>query len=160
MPKRISKIFLDSNVILSGLISDKGPPRIILDVLTLRLPFLMGSTGEYNLIEIERNLKKKMPGLLSVYKRYLPSLNLKVIPLPRPAEIRDFFGKIADKDIPVLVSAIRGKVDFLITGDKQHFEKLKASRKYPFKIITPSEFLDVILPEIIRGAAQAITRSG
>ena len=154
MPKRISKIFLDSNVILSGLISDKGPPRIILDVLTLRLPFLMGSTGEYNLIEIERTLKKKMPGLLSVYKRYLPSLNLKVIPLPRPAEIRESSGQIADKDIPVLISAIRGKADFLITGDKQHFERLKTSRKYPFKIITPSEFLDAILPEIIKGVAE------
>jgi predicted nucleic acid-binding protein len=155
MPKRISKIFLDSNVILSGLISDKGPPRIILDVSTLRLPFLMGSTGEYNLIEIERNLKKKMPGLLSVYKRYLPSLNLKVIPLPRPAEIRESSGQIADKDIPVLISAIRGKADFLITGDKQHFERLKTSRKYPFKIITPSEFLDAILPEIIKGVAES-----
>ena len=154
MPKRISKIFLDSNVILSGLISDKGPPRIILDVLTLRLPFLMGSTGEYNLIETERTLKKKMPGLLSVYKRYLPSLNLKVIPLPRPAEIRESSGQIADKDIPVLISAIRGKADFLITGDKQHFERLKTSRKYPFKIITPSEFLDAILPEIIKGVAE------
>ena len=161
MPKKICKIFLDSNVILSGLISDKGPPRIILDVLTLRLQFLTGSTGKYNLIEIERNLKEKMPGLLSVYKRYLPRLYLKIIPLPRPAEIREFAGQITDKDIPVLVSAIRGKADFLVTGDKQHFERLKTlSRQYPFKIISPSEFIDDVLPEIIKGVAQEITRSG
>jgi predicted nucleic acid-binding protein len=160
MPINTCKIFLDSNVILSGLISDKGPPRIILDVLTLRLPFLAGSTGKYNLIEIERNLKKKMPGLLSAYKRYLPRLYLKIIPLPRQAELREYSGQIMDKDIPVLVSAIRGKADFLITGDKQHFERLKTSRKYPFKIVTPSDFIDDILPEIIKGVAQEITRSG
>jgi len=121
MSKKTFKTFLDSNVILSGLISEKGPPRIVLDVLTLRLPFLTGSTGKYNLIEIERNLKKKMPGLLSVYKKYLPRLNLKIIPLPVSAEIKEFSGKIADKDIPILVSAIRGKADFLVTGDKQHY---------------------------------------
>ena len=150
MPKRIVRVFLDSNVILSGLLSDKGAPRTILDLLTLKLPFLVGSTGRYNLIEIERNLKKKMPEILSVYKRYLPKLNLKIISLPRPEELREFSGKITDKDVPVLVSAIRSKTDFLVTGDKQHFQKLKSQGDYSFKIVTPSEFIDFILPEILK----------
>ena len=150
MAKRTVRLFLDSNVILSGLLSDRGAPRIILDLLSLGLPFLMGSIGRYNLIEIERNLKKRMPGIWSVYKRYLPRLNLTVIPLPQPEELREFSGKNADKDIPVLVSAIRGKADFLITGDRQHFEKLKGVEKYQLKIVTPSEFIDSILPEILK----------
>jgi predicted nucleic acid-binding protein len=58
---------------------------------------------------------------------YFPKLNLKILPLPRKEELREYFGKIADKDIPVLVSAIRGKADFLVTGDKQHFERLKGA---------------------------------
>jgi len=150
MARRIVRVFLDSNVILSGLLSDKGAPRTILDLLTLKLPFLVGSTGRYNLIEIERNLKKKMPEILSVYKRYLPKLNLKIISLPRPEELREFSGKITDKDVPVLVSAIRSKTDFLVTGDKQHFQKLKSQGDYSFKIVTPSEFIDFILPEILK----------
>ena len=150
MAKRIVRVFLDSNVILSGLLSDKGAPRTILDLLTLKLPFLLGSTGRYNLIEIERNLEKKMPGILSVYKRYLRKLNLKIIPLPRPEELKEFSGKIVNKDVPVLVSAIRSKVDYLVTGDKQHFQKLKSPGDYSFKIVTPSEFIDRILPEIIK----------
>jgi len=150
MAKRIVRVFLDSNVILSGLLSDKGAPRTILDLLTLKLPFLVGSTGRYNLIEIERNLEKKMPEILSVYKRYLPKLNLKIIHLPRQEELREFSGKIANKDVPVLVSAIRSKVDFLVTGDKQHFQKLKSPGDYSFKIVTPSEFIDLILPEVLK----------
>jgi predicted nucleic acid-binding protein len=149
MGKGPLRIFLDSNIILSGLLSDKGAPRIILDLLSIGLPFLIGLTGRYNLVEIERNLKRKMPRIVSVYKVYLPKLNLKIIPLPRKEELREYFGKIADKDIPVLVSAIRGKADFLVTGDKQHFERLKGAGKYPLKIITPSEFIDSILPEIL-----------
>jgi predicted nucleic acid-binding protein len=150
MAKRVVRVFLDSNVILSGLLSDRGAPRTILDLLTLKLPFLVGSTGRYNLIEIERNLEKKMHEILSVYRRYLPRLNLGIIPLPRPGELRKFSGKIIDKDVPVLVSAIRSKADFLVTGDKQHFQKLKSPRDYSFKIVTPSEFIDIILPEVIK----------
>jgi predicted nucleic acid-binding protein len=150
MAKRIVRVFLDSNVILSGLLSEKGAPRTILDLLTLELPFLVGSTGRYNLIEIERNLKKKMPGVLSVYKRYFPKVNLKIIPLPRAEEIREFSGKIVNKNVPVLVSTIRSKADFLVTGDKQHFQKLKSPGDYSFKIVTPSEFIDLILPEVLK----------
>jgi predicted nucleic acid-binding protein len=150
MARRTVRLFLDSNVILSGLLSDRGAPRIILDLLSLGLPFLMGSTGQYNLMEIERNLEKRMSGLMPVYKRYLPRLNLTVIPLPKAEELREFFGKITDKDIPVLVSAIKGKADFLITGDRRHFEKLKKAGKYQLEIVTPSEFIDSILPEILK----------
>lgn len=150
MVKRPLRVFLDSNVILSGLVSDKGPPRIILDLLSLKLPFFVGLTGRYNLFEIDRNLRKKMPGILPVYKAYFPKLDLKIIPLPRKEELGEYSGKIADKDIPVLVSAIRGKADFLVTGDKQHFEKMKGAGKYPLKIITPSEFIDSIIPEMFK----------
>jgi predicted nucleic acid-binding protein len=156
MRKKVVRVFLDSNVILSGLLSERGAPRIMLDLLSLGLPFLMGATGRYNLIEIERNLKKKMPNLLPLFKAYLPKLNLKVIPLPRPEEVRDFSGQIAEKDIPVLISAIRSKVDFLVTGDKQHFGKMKELDKYPFHVVTPSEFLESILPEVLKGLEEEV----
>jgi predicted nucleic acid-binding protein len=150
MGKKVVRVFLDSNVILSGLLSERGAPRILLDLLSLKLPFLEASIGRYNLTEIERNLKNRMPGVWSVYKRYLPQLNLTVIPLPQSEELREFSGKIADKDIPVLVSAIQGKVDLLVTGDKKYFEKLKGIEKYHLRIVSPSELVDSILPEILK----------
>ena len=154
MAKKAVRVFLDSNVILSGLISDKGAPRICLDLLTLKLPFLDGCTGRFNLMEIERTLKKRMPGLLPLYRKYIPLLNLKIIPLPSPQEIREFAGKIADKDVPVLVSAIQGKADFLVTGDKRHFQKLRTGKDYPLQIATPAEFVDRLLPEILKEMGQ------
>jgi len=95
MVKKEVKVFLDSNVIISGLFSDKGAPRIILDLLCLGLPVLAGMTGQYNIIEIERNIKKKMPEVLSLYKEYLPKLNLEIIPLPASEKIRDLSGHIS-----------------------------------------------------------------
>ncbi len=150
MARSVTRVFIVSNVIMSGLISEKGAPRILLDVVALKLPFLVFSTGRYNLIEIERKLRKKMPSALSVYRRYLPRLNMRIIPLPDPQEIMQLAGQIADKDVPVILSAIRSKAEFLVTGDKRHFEKLKSSRTSSVKIVTPSEFVDIFLPEILR----------
>jgi predicted nucleic acid-binding protein len=151
MKKRAVKVFLDSNVILSGLISDKGAPRIILDILSLGLPFITGVTGRYNLIEIERNLKKKVPDVLPTYRYYLPKMNLTIVPLPSAEEVRRYAGRISEKDVPVIVSAIKAKADFLVTGDKKDFEKIKARDDYSCVIVNPAEFLETILPAIIKG---------
>ena len=144
-PKPV-RVFLDSNVILSGLLSDRGAPRVLLDLFSLGLPFLKGLTGSYNIIEIERNINKKLPACISVYKEYLPKLNLEIIPLPTREEINKYTGATAAKDIPVLVSALNGKVDFLVTGDKKDFSPLKRNGSLPLKIVSPAEFL-VLIPE-------------
>ncbi len=143
MAKRPVKIFLDSNVIISGIFSDKGSPRIILDILCLDLPFIVGATGKYNIIEIERNLKRKMPNTFPLYQKYLPNLDLEIIPLPSKKEIETYLGYTSDKDVPILVSAIKGKADFLITGDKKDFSELKKHINLKLKILNPSEFLDI-----------------
>ncbi|MEK6725894.1 MAG: PIN domain-containing protein [Deltaproteobacteria bacterium] len=146
MAKKV-RVFLDSNVILSGLLSDKGSPRVILDLLCLNLPFLKGVTGRYNVIEIERNLEKKLPAALPVYKEYLPKLSLDIVPIPSEDEVKKLSGHTSEKDIPVLASALKGRADFLVTGDKKDFAGLMMKGTYPFRIMTPSEFLD-IFPEI------------
>jgi len=38
-------------------------------------------------------------------------------------DIKKLSGQIADKDVPVLASAINSNADFLVTGDKKDFEK-------------------------------------
>ena len=143
MVKRPVRVFLDSNVIISGIFSDKGSPRIILDILSLGLPFVVGATGRYNMIEIERNLKRKMPKALPIYQKYFSDLNMEIIPLPSKEEVEEYCGYISDKDVPVLVSAINGNADFLVTGDEKDFSKLKKHSHLKFEILNPSEFLDV-----------------
>lgn len=144
MAGKAVRVFLDSNVILSGLISDKGAPRIILDLLTLGLPFLQGLTGQYNISEIERNLEKKLPAGLPLYRKYLPQLHLKIIPLPTEKEISKYTGVTAAKDVPVLVSAIKGKADFLVTGDKKDFLAIvERIKPMSMTILSPADFLNL-----------------
>jgi predicted nucleic acid-binding protein len=140
MPSGVNRVFLDSNVIISGLLSAKGAPRIILDLLCLHLPNLQSVTGAYNIIEIERNLARKLPAALTVFQEYFPRLNLEIIPLPAYEELAPWFGVTSDKDVPVIVSAINGKADFLVTGDTGDFGALMQRDDLPFRVLTPAEF--------------------
>jgi predicted nucleic acid-binding protein len=144
MVKKPVRIFLDSNVILSGLISDRGAPRLILDLLSMELPGFVAVTGRYNIVEIERNIRKKAPKALPVYGEYFPKLRMEIVAMPALAEVAKHSGLVADKDTPVLVSALKGKADFLVTGDKKHFGKVKVSGAVPFRIVNPTEFLEIL----------------
>ena len=103
-PKR-NRIFLDSNVIVPGFFSVEGSPRLILDLISLGLPILGVVTGQFNPMEVERTLRKKLPDALPVYAEDLPLLNLEVVPLPSPRDLGPYLGHVQDKDAPVLASA-------------------------------------------------------
>ncbi len=149
-PKR-HRVFLDSNVILSGLFLAVGAPRLILDLLSLDLPVLAGLTGRFNLVEIERNIRKKMPSALPAYRRVLPKLKLEIVPLPSPADLRPLSGATDDKDLPVLASVINGKANHFVTGDKKLAALIGRKGGFSFKTSGPAEFLDKVMPEILGG---------
>ena len=149
MPSGANRVFLDSNVIISGLLSAKGAPRIILDMLCLHLPNLHGLTGEYNMLEIERNLTRKLSGALPVFNEYLPRLNLEIIPRPTYEALAPWFGVTVDKDVPVIVSAINGMADFLVTGDTGDFGALMQRDDLPFRVLTPTNFV-ALAGELLR----------
>lgn len=127
--------------------SPQGAPRILLDLLSIKVPKLEGMTGQYNLEEIERNLCKRFPELFAIYQDYLPKLRLEIIPLPHFSQVEILLGKMSAKDAPVLASALAGQADYLITGDKRGFPA-KVAR--PIVVIPPDHFLNNILPKIIR----------
>jgi len=69
---------------------------------------------------------------------------------------------VAPKDLVVLVSAASWRADFLVTGDRKHFDGLKAgsadmseaknvsgSAGIPFRIINPAKLVGNVLPEAL-----------
>jgi predicted nucleic acid-binding protein len=151
MERRKLKVFLDSDVVLSGLISGQGSPRLILDLLSLVLPVLQGVTGRFNLTEIERNIARRFPAALLVLDEYLPRLDLEIVPVPFLDELEPFRGAVDDKDTPILASAAMGKADFFVTGDITLLSQLSRQNAFPVRSLGPTDFLDRILPDILAG---------
>ena len=144
MAKRVVKVFLDSNVIISGLISDKSAPRLILELLCHDLPLMHAVTGQYNLEEIERTITRKLPAARPVLHDFMSRLKIEIIPLPAGEKLGKYRGVVADEDLPVLVSAIECGADYLVTGDKKHFGGLRGRKDIPLRICSPSEVVEIL----------------
>jgi uncharacterized protein len=144
------RVFLDSNVVLSAFFSDRGAPSRILDVLAARLPSIHPLVGEYNLREIERNLGKQLSAARPIVRVLIKRLEFEVVPLPAAAAIGLWIPGVAAKDAPVIASAMDGRADVLVTGDKRDLLGLKDSR-IPFPLLRPAEFLDSLLPRFLAG---------
>lgn len=143
------RVYLDSNVILSGLISHSGPPRIILDLCSLKLPGVVMMTGRYNLEEIERNLNQRFVRLVPVYEDFMSRLQLEILPLPPIQKVLAVGAKMSAKDAPVLVAAQMASADYLVTGDKKGFP---ADRLKPVRLASPATFVNEILPRFIKSS--------
>ena len=140
---------MDSNVIISGLFSDRGALRIILDVLSLDLPVLAAVTGAYNVAETERALTAKLPAALPAFRSCLKTIGFEIVPLPAREDLAPWTGVTAEKDLPVLASAVLGGADVLVTGDKRDLLRIK-NKPLPFRVMSPAEFLDRFLPEFLK----------
>jgi len=149
MAEKNLRVFLDSSVLLSGLFSDRGAPRLILDIFSLRLPSFTALTGAYNIAEVERNLTIKLPAALPIFKTVLDVMRIEVIRLPQKKDLKRWAGLTVDKNAPILASAFLGNAHLLVTGDKRHLLKIHQT-DLPFKIIAPAEFIDEDLPRFLR----------
>lgn len=151
MEPRTVKVFLDSGVLLSGLISDRGAPRLILDILSLGLPGLRGVTGRYNLAEIERHIDQRAPAARAVLTQLLPKLNLEVVFLPFLDELGPFRGTVDDKDLPVLASASIARADYFISEDERLLSRLCRKSSLSARPLRPAAFLDDLLVRVFTG---------
>lgn len=142
------RVFLDSNVLLSALFSDRGAPRRILDLLAARLPPIQPLVGAFNLLEIERNLGKRLPGAWPAARNLIDRLGFEIVPLPDPDAVTVWAQLIRAKDAPVIASAVAAEASVLVTGDKRDLLILKVPQ-LPFQILPPAEFLDSFLPRFL-----------
>ena len=63
------------------------------------------------------------------------------MPLPPLKVVKPYFGKIADKDAPVLASAVIAGADYLVTEDKKDFALFRNDASFSPKILSPSELV-------------------
>lgn len=140
----MKKVFLDANIFFAAASSPKGGSGFILELAKKHK--LEVITTNQALLEAEQNIHKKLT-LECLNRHYQNLLEIKpkiqVIEFITLQEISKFKKLLPTKDIPILLGAIGGNAQFLITLDKKHFlenKKLKEI-KFPFGIMNPGDFL-------------------
>ncbi len=135
--QKLFKVFLDTSVLLSGLNSPFGASGFIISLFRLKKIIIVISPEVIS--EIERVIKIKFPLLKIPLFDFLTSKPI-ITKGITPKEIKLAYKIINSEDTPILAGAIKSRVDFLVTLDKE-FQEL-AGRKIRFKILSPGEFLE------------------
>lgn len=128
------KVVVDTNVLVSSLLSSKGPPRVIFRLfLARKIDWLV---NDFILAEYEEVLSRKefslqwneavhALGFVRLYATHIPYI-------PEGMNVPDL------SDLPFILCARQGKADALVTGNKRHFP---SSLCQGFKLFSPMEFI-------------------
>ncbi|MBI4215950.1 MAG: PIN domain-containing protein [Chloroflexi bacterium] len=137
-PKARPRVFLDSNVIFSGLYSAQGAPGQILE------HFLAGRIGvvisQQVLEEVVRTVGEKLPVALPALRRLLESAPPEIVADPPLGEVVTWAGALARGDAAILAAAVAARADCLVTGDRRFFAHAIVEEA-GLRIVTPAQFL-------------------
>jgi len=134
------RVYLDSNVLFSA---SYKPGSEFLNFWNLR--HVTPVTSQYAVGEISRNIRtlahrERFETLLS-RTQFVSDANLRYV----PASIQ-----LAPKDQPILAAAIFASIDYLVTGDANHFGLLYNTTVSHVRVLRPMDFLLLQKDRLIR----------
>jgi predicted nucleic acid-binding protein len=144
-PRKI-RLFLDSNVITGGVIAPWGLDKATLSLCAAKVCKLVLAVAVRD--EVEENLLLRAARLapldgdrlMGEYRRLLRLTNPEMVPRPNEDMVNSGRHLIRHAaDVPVLLSAVASKPDWLLTHNTKHFTKAVAQRT-SLRIATPAEF--------------------
>lgn len=140
------RLFLDSNVLMGGLVASWGLDKAVLSLCSARICRLV--LAEAVRVEVERNLLlhaerlalKDVHEPINAYRRFIQLSDPEMISFPDLEAVRANRYLIRhEPDIPVLLSAMAARPDWVLTNNTDHFTQLVAQRT-GLRIATPVEF--------------------
>jgi hypothetical protein len=139
------RLFLDSNVLTGGIVSAWGLDKAVLSLCAARICRLV--LAEVVREEVEENLLLRLGShaddakkVLNAYARLIALTKPEIVPYPDESAVKAGRYLIRHAaDVPVLLSAIASRPDWLLTNNTKHFTPSVASR-CGLKIATPAEF--------------------
>lgn len=128
------KILLDTNIYISAIVFKGKPRKILQDLIDKKYTGLI--TKEI-LEEIEGTLSSKKFGLNTDFIQTVTDEIKDISDLVKIKPINHYFDLRDRDDFHILEACFSGKVDYLITGDK---DLLELNINSNFKIISPAEY--------------------
>lgn len=144
--QRRIRLFLDSNVLTGGIISPWGIDKAALSLCAARLCKLVlakvvrDEVEENLLVHAERLPSLETDELIEHYRRLIKLADPEMVSYPAEALVRSSRHLIRHAaDVPILLSAMASKPDWLLTHNAKHFTQAVAKRT-GLRIATPAEF--------------------
>ncbi|MGB9706794.1 MAG: PIN domain-containing protein [Microgenomates group bacterium] len=135
-------VFIDSDVVISSLISSSGAAYLLLEKKQKNLKFFISNISQKELKIVAWRLKIKPDKLEKLVKN-----RFKIIKLKKPN--KDLKEKYADyvldpNDAHIIAGAVESKAKFLLTYNWRHFKREKIKNDFNLIIFTPAIFLQYL----------------
>jgi predicted nucleic acid-binding protein len=144
------RLFLDSNVLTGAIVSSWGLDKAVLALCAARLCRLVladvvrDEVEENLLIHAGRLASSEADRLIASYRKLIRLTDPEIVPYPSEALVRSSRHLIRHAaDVPILLSAIASKPDWLLTHNTRHFTPAVAKRT-GVRIATPAEFFTIL----------------
>jgi predicted nucleic acid-binding protein len=152
------RLFLDSNVLTGGIVAPWGLDKAVLSLCAARVCRLVLAEAvreevEENLLVHANNLLPLKPteglngapdDLVEDYRRLIQLTKPEMVPYPELDAVLGNRRLIRHaSDVPVLLSAMEAKPDWLLTHNTKHFTQAVAVR-CGLRIATPLEFFETL----------------
>jgi putative PIN family toxin of toxin-antitoxin system len=112
------KVFLDTNVLVSGMVFAGNERKLLEGIIDGRLEWVLSADviGETNEV-----LRKKFPKQVVLFPLFLRIVNHREISRRAyQGHVKKYVQLIDDRtDAPILAAAVMSKADYLVTGDKR-----------------------------------------
>lgn len=135
-----TKVFVDSDVIISSLISEKGAAHLLLNEQESN--FVISSVSREEIEKVASRLGIEQNKLQVLVKK-----RLKIIKLaPDLKKIKsDFKNYTSDpSDTHIIAGASRAKAKFLLTYNLKHFKRQKINEDLGIVVLTPAQYLQYL----------------
>jgi len=136
---KLPQVFIDSDVFISSLISQKGAAYFLIHKANLKLFLSNRSIEEIKIVVKELKLKSKN------WARIISLFN--IIPLLQTKEkIKNAYGHyVFDiNDSHIIAGAQKAKVKYLISYNLKHFKIEEIKRNFKIECLTPAQFLQYL----------------
>jgi predicted nucleic acid-binding protein len=138
------KVYIDADVLLAAAASTRGASHIIVKLSELTL--IEGVISEVVQMEVERNLRAKLPTALPAYRALVQSAKFRVVPWPTVDQLEVYQGQADARDLPHLAAACLTGCNYLVTHNTRHY----APKPGLTEVLTPGAYLERIRAQLAR----------
>ena len=134
------EVFVDSNVVFSGIYSPLGAAARILALHSLDRIRLVISRQVAE--ELVRNLRQKAPEAVPLLLGFFASKLPRLAQDPYEDEVDRLEGAgVNEKDAPIVAAAVGAGVQYFVTGDRRLRNEIDQIPR-PFRVVTPRQLIE------------------
>jgi len=136
------RIFVDSNVLISGIYSPKGTPAKILYLHASGRVTIVVS--QLILTETVLTLREKKPNAVSALNAFLTNSPPEIVINPSIDQVRKWTEYLHFEDAAIFAAAVSAEPEYFVTGDKHFHSTLLLSEKSGLRILTPAQLIRLL----------------